>query len=50
MVDTLIIQVFMGDLYTCKAEEDPFKNEGARVVTPDLPLHVYTDFMMLKGS
>ena len=26
-------------------EEDPFKNEGARVVTSDLPLYVYADFL-----
>ena len=26
-------------------EEDPFKNEGARVVTTDLPLQVYADFL-----
>ena len=25
-------------IVTCKTEEDPFKNEGARVVTKDLPL------------
>ena len=33
-----LIQAFMGVLVTCKNEEDPFKNEGARVVTKDLPL------------
>ena len=27
-----------------KIEEDPFKNEGARVVTTFLPLYVYGDF------
>ena len=32
------IQVIMGLHFTCKNEEDPFKNEGARVVTKDLPL------------
>ena len=32
------IQTFMGVLVTCKNEEDPFKNEGARVVTSDLQL------------
>ena len=31
-------------LVTCKNDEDPFKNEGARVVTTDLPLLVYADF------
>ena len=29
-------------LVTCKNEEDPFKNEGARMVTTDLPLLVYS--------
>ena len=33
-----LIQAFMGHLVTCKNEEDAFKNEGARVVTKDLPL------------
>ena len=33
-----LIQTFMGDLVTCKNEEDPFKNEGTRVVTKDLQL------------
>ena len=33
-----LIQAFMVVLVTCKNEEDPFKNEGARVVTTDLPL------------
>ena len=46
-----LIQTFMEVLVTCKNEEDPFENEGARVVTTDLPLLVYADyFMMLKGS
>ena len=31
-------------LVTCKNEEDPFKNEGTRVFTKDLPLEVYVDF------
>ena len=30
-----LIQTFMGVLVTCNNEEDPFKNEGARVVTTD---------------
>ena len=38
MADNKLIQAFMGDLVTCKNEEDPFKNEGARMVTKDLPL------------
>ena len=33
-----LIQTFMEVLVTCKKEEDPFKNECARVVTTDLPL------------
>ena len=32
------LQGFMVVLDTCKTEEDPFKNESARVVTKDLPL------------
>ena len=32
------IQAFMDVLVTYKNEEEPFKNEGARVVTKDLPL------------
>ena len=31
-------------LDTCKKEEDPIKNEGARVFTRFLPLKVYGDF------
>ena len=42
------IQTFMGVLVTCKNEEDPFKNEGARVVTT--MLHYPSIFKMLKGS
>ena len=37
MADKLI-QAFMGVLVACKNEEDPFKNEGARVVIKDFPL------------
>ena len=32
------IQAFRGLHVTCKNEEDPVKNEGASVVTKDLPL------------
>ena len=39
----------MDVIFTCKTEEDPFKNEGARVVTKDLPLLVHADFFF-KGS
>ena len=37
-------------LVTCKNDEDPFKNEGARVVTTDLPLLVYADFFDAQGK
>ena len=40
----------MGVLITCKNEEDPFKNEAARVVTTDLPLKVYADFYDAQGK
>ena len=40
-----LIQTFMGALVTCKNEEDPFKNEGARVHCKPMQI-----FMMLKGS
>ena len=33
-----LIQAFMHVLDTCKNEEDPIKNEGARVFTRFLPL------------
>ena len=39
-----LIQAFMHVLITCKNEEDPIKNEGARVFTRFLPLKVYGDF------
>ena len=35
-------------LVTCKNEEDPIKNEDARVVTT--MLHYLSIFKMLKGS
>ena len=35
----------MGVLAACKNEEDPIKNEGARVVTT-----IFIAFHMLKGS
>ena len=37
-------------LDTCKNEEDPFKNEGAKVVTIDLPLYFYEDFYIAQGK
>ena len=39
-----LIQAVMHVLVTCKNEEDPIKNEGARVFTRFLPLQVYVDF------
>ena len=35
----------MDDLVTCKYEEDPIKNEGARVVTT-----LYSNFSDLQGQ
>ena len=40
-----LIQTSLEVIVTCKNEEDPFKNEGARKVTTDLPLQVYADFL-----
>ena len=45
MADNQIIQAFMDVRVTCKNEEEPFKNEGARVITKDLPLQFYADFL-----
>ena len=39
-----LIQIFMSVLITCKNEDDQFKNEGARVVTKNLPLLAFADF------
>ena len=41
------IQVLMHVLVTCKNEEDPIKNEFARVATTFLPWEI---FESLKGS
>ena len=49
MADKLI-QALMGVLVACKNDEDPFKNEGARVVIKDLPLQVYADFYDDQGQ
>ena len=38
-------QDFMGVLVTCKNEEDPIKNEGARVVTT-----LFIDFSQAQGQ
>ena len=40
----------MGAVVICKTEEDPFKNEGARVFIKDLPLSVYADFYDDQGQ
>ena len=51
MAKIKLIQTFMGVLVTCKNEEDPLKNEDARVVTTDILWLVYADFFMtLNGS
>ena len=39
-----LIQAFVVVLVTCKNEEDPIKNEGARVLTRFSPLQVYGNF------
>ena len=39
-----LIQAFIVVLVTCKNEEDPIKNEGARVLTRFSPLQVYKNF------
>ena len=41
MVDTLIIQAFMGVLDTCKTEDDPFKMKVLEWSYKNLPLYVY---------
>ena len=50
MAAILIIQAFACVLDTCKTEEDPFKNEGARVVIKIAHCTSMQIFMMLKGS
>ena len=40
-----LIQAFMVVLVTCKNEENPIENEGARVLTTFLPLEVYGIFL-----
>ena len=39
-----LIKAFIAVLVTCKNEEDPIKNEGARVLTRFSPLYVYGIF------
>ena len=45
MAENQIHSNFYGSSCYSKIEEDPFKNEGAREVTTDLPLLVYADFL-----
>ena len=40
----------MAVLLTCKNEEHPIKNEGARVLTTFLPLLVYGIFLDTQGQ
>ena len=40
-----MVDAFMGVFDTCKTEEDPFKNEGARVVIKRSPIVCYADFL-----
>ena len=39
-----LIEAIIVVLVTCKNEEDPIKNEGARVLTRFSPLEVYGNF------
>ena len=45
-----LIQAFIAVLVTCKNEEDPFKNEGARALTRFSPLLVYVIFSDAQGQ
>ena len=45
-----LIQAFMEVLVTCRNEDDPFKNEGATVVTTDLPLLSMQFFYDAQGK
>ena len=45
-----LIQAFIVVLVTCKNEEDPIKNEGARVLTRFSPLLVYGIFSDAQGQ
>ena len=40
----------MGVIVTCKTEEDPFKNKGARVVTKDLHCKSMRIFYNTEGQ
>ena len=45
-----LTEAFMGVIVTCKTEEDPFKNEGARVVKKRYPIvSPCRFFITLKG-
>ena len=50
MAEHKLVQTFMGVPVTCKNEEDPFQNEGAREVTIDLPFKVLADFYDAQGK
>ena len=45
-----LIEALMVVLVTCKNKDDPFKNEGAGVVTTFLLLQVNEDFLYPQGS
>ena len=40
-----LVQDVLDIFVTCKNEEDPFKNEGTRVVTRFSPLHTYGGYL-----
>ena len=45
-----LIQAIIVVLVTCKNEEDPIKNEGARVLTRIFPVKVYGIFSDAQGQ
>ena len=45
-----LIQAFIVVLVTCKNEEDPIKNEGARVLTRFSPLYSMGIFLNTQGQ
>ena len=45
----LLNQAFKSVLDTCKTEENPFKNEGARVVIKISPIVCLCRFFMMKA-
>ena len=48
VLDNQIHSIFMCIRVSCKNEEDPFKNEGPRVVTKDLPCKSRQIFLTQK--